>query len=108
MSAIAVPWARPAFGLLCPKDCPCGAVLRYGPGVAVLAYARVSTEKQSLDRQVEALAEAGVDREHIWVDKKSGASTDRPGLRALLAYARDGDVIVAHTMDRLGAASATP
>lgn len=70
--------------------------------MTTLAYARVSTEKQSLDRQVEALAEAGVDRDHIWVDKKSGASTDRPGLRALLAYAREGDVIVAHTMDRLG------
>ena len=36
------------------------------------------------------------------VDKKSGSTTDRPGLRALLGYARDGDVIVVHTLDRLG------
>jgi DNA invertase Pin-like site-specific DNA recombinase len=67
-----------------------------------LGYARVSTVKPDLDRQIEALAEAGIDRERIYVDKKSGATVDRPGLRALLGYARDGDVIVVHTLDRLG------
>ncbi len=36
------------------------------------------------------------------MDKKSGAHTDRPGLNALLEYAREGDVIVVHTLDRLG------
>jgi DNA invertase Pin-like site-specific DNA recombinase len=36
------------------------------------------------------------------MDKKGGATTDRPGLKAALAYARDGDVIVVHTLDRLG------
>jgi hypothetical protein len=49
-----------------------------------LGYARVSTVKQDLDRQVEALAEAGIARERIYVDKKSGATVDRPGLRAVL------------------------
>ena len=44
----------------------------------------------------------GIPGERTYVDKSSGATTDRPGLRALLAYARDGDVIVAHTLDRLG------
>jgi DNA invertase Pin-like site-specific DNA recombinase len=34
-----------------------------------LGYARVSTVKQDLDRQVEALAEAGIARERIYVDK---------------------------------------
>lgn len=67
-----------------------------------LGYARVSTSKQDLDRQVEALVAAGVDRDKIFLDKKSGATTDRPGLRAALDYARDGDVIVVHTLDRLG------
>ena len=37
-----------------------------------------------------------------YVDKKSGATVDRPGLRAVLEYAREGDVIVVHTLDRLG------
>lgn len=67
-----------------------------------LGYARVSTAKQDLDRQIEALTAAGVATERIYVDKKSGATTDRPGLRSLLAYAREGDVIVVHTLDRLG------
>ncbi|EYR62104.1 resolvase [Actinotalea ferrariae CF5-4] len=67
-----------------------------------LGYARVSTAKQDLDRQVEALVAAGVARDKIFLDKKSGATTDRPGLRAALDYARDGDVIVVHTLDRLG------
>jgi len=67
-----------------------------------IGFARVSTAKQDLERQVEALVEAGVARERIYLDKKSGATTDRPGLRAALEYARPGDVIVVHTLDRLG------
>jgi DNA invertase Pin-like site-specific DNA recombinase len=67
-----------------------------------LGYARVSTAKQDLDRQVDALQQAGIAPERIYLDKKSGATTDRPGLRAALEYARAGDVIVVHTLDRLG------
>ncbi len=67
-----------------------------------LGYARVSTAKQDLERQVDALHQAGIAPERIYLDKKSGATTDRPGLKAALAYARDGDVIVVHTLDRLG------
>ena len=67
-----------------------------------LGYARVSTTKQDLDRQVDALTGAGIKSAHIYADKKSGATVDRPGLKALLGYARDGDVIVVHTLDRLG------
>jgi DNA invertase Pin-like site-specific DNA recombinase len=70
--------------------------------VVDLGYARVSTAKQDLDRQLHALADVGIAPERIYVDKKSGSTTDRPGLRALLGYARDGDVIVVHTLDRLG------
>jgi len=75
--------------------------LRYGPPVD-LGYARVSTAKQDLDRQVDALQQAGIAPDRIYLDKKSGATTDRPGLKAALAYARTGDVIVVHTLDRLG------
>jgi DNA invertase Pin-like site-specific DNA recombinase len=67
-----------------------------------LGYARVSTAKQDLDRQIDALRRVGIAAERIYVDKKSGATTDRPGLTAALAYARKGDVIVVHTLDRLG------
>src|ERR1035437_5461317 len=67
-----------------------------------LGYARVSTTKQDLDRQIVALEAAGIPPERIYVDKKSGATTNRPGLQAVIEYARDGDVIVVHTLDRLG------
>lgn len=80
---------------------PYGHDIRYGWRVD-LGYARVSTAKQDLDRQVDALHQAGIPPERIYLDKKSGATTDRPGLKAALAYARDGDVIVVHTLDRLG------
>ena len=65
-----------------------------------LGYARVSTVKQDLDRQIDALAQTGIASERIYVDKKSGSTVDRPGLRAVMEYARDGDVIVVHTLDR--------
>ena len=53
-----------------------------------LGYARVSTAKQDLERQVDALLGAGIDREHIYRDKKSGSTVDRPGLAPVLRYAR--------------------
>jgi len=67
-----------------------------------LGYALVSTGKQDLERQLDALGQLEIPAERIYVDKKSGSTTDRPGLRALLGYARAGDVIVVHTLDRLG------
>jgi DNA invertase Pin-like site-specific DNA recombinase len=67
-----------------------------------LGYARVSTAKQDLDRQVDALQRLGIPGERIYVDRKSGSTVDRPGLRAVLDFARSGDVIVVHTLDRLG------
>jgi DNA invertase Pin-like site-specific DNA recombinase len=69
-----------------------------------LGYARVSTGHQSLDQQVDALATAGVDTARVYSDKLSGTSTreQRPGLAALLDYAREGDAIVVVGIDRLG------
>ena len=65
-----------------------------------IGYARVSTAKQDLGRQLDALAVAGITK--VFADKKSGATRDRPGLRGALDHARAGDVIVVHTLDRLG------
>ena len=78
-----------------------GDDLRYGRRVD-LGYARVSTVKQDLDRQIDALTAVGIPLEQIYLDKKSGSTVDRPGLRELIGYARDGDVTVVHTLDRLG------
>jgi len=70
--------------------------------MTALGYVRVSTKKQSTDAQMDALARAGVDPAHIYSDVLSGARDDRPGLAALLSYAREGDEIVVVALDRLG------
>jgi len=77
------------------------AEFSYGPKVE-LGYARMSTTRQDLERQIEALTAVGIARERIYLDQKSGARLDRPGLRAVLGLARRGDEIVVHTLDRLG------
>ncbi|MFJ3308319.1 recombinase family protein [Streptomyces sp. NPDC086549] len=67
-----------------------------------LGYARISTTKQSLERQLDSLGEMSIPEKQIYVAKKSGATVERPGLADPLAYARPGDTIVVHTLDRLG------
>src|ERR1022692_2440243 len=67
-----------------------------------LGYARVSTTKQSLVRQLDALTAAGIPDERIYTGKKTGTTIDREGLGQLFAYARPGDTIVVHTLDRIG------
>ncbi len=70
---------------------------------AILGYARVSTAGQDLDAQLSALTAGGVDTERVFTDKLSGsAKTVRPGLTAMLDYARAGDVVVVTAIDRLG------
>ena len=73
----------------------------------ILGYARVSTIGQDLDTQLATLAAAGVDADRVYTDKLSGsANTARPGLAALLDYARDGDTVVVTAIDRLGRSAA--
>src|SRR6476469_7176628 len=69
----------------------------------LLGYARVSTDHQSLDQQTDALTAVGVDPARLYSDKLTGTSTkeQRPGLAALLDYARPGDTIVVAGIDRL-------
>ena len=59
---------------------------------------------QKIDQQVDALAAVGVESARVYSDKLSGTSTrqQRPGLAALLDYAREGDAIVVVGIDRLG------
>jgi DNA invertase Pin-like site-specific DNA recombinase len=67
-----------------------------------LSYCRVSTTAQDLTRQIDAMRAAGIAEEHIYVDKRTGATMDRDGLTALLGFARPGDRINLLTLDRLG------
>ena len=70
---------------------------------AILGYARVSTTGQDLETQFAALSAAGVGAERVFTDKLSGsARTDRPGLAAMLDYARASDTVVVTAIDRLG------
>jgi DNA invertase Pin-like site-specific DNA recombinase len=69
----------------------------------ILGYARVSTLGQDLDAQLAALDTAGVEASRVFTDKCSGsANTARPGLAAMLDYARAGDTVVVTAIDRLG------
>ncbi|MEM1113739.1 MAG: recombinase family protein [Pseudomonadota bacterium] len=70
-------------------------------GVKV-GYARVSTTGQSLDAQLEALRAAGCENKNIYSEKKSGTNADRPQLKAMLKYVRDGDTVYITKLDRLG------
>ena len=53
-----------------------------------IGYIRVSTEHQETARQQEIMCDYQVDR--IFSEKLSGANTDRPQLRAMLDYVREG------------------
>ncbi len=65
-----------------------------------VGYARVSSDDQNLDRQLEALKGAGVGR--IYSEKVSGKSAaNRQELQSCLDYVREGDTLVVCSMDRL-------
>lgn len=61
-----------------------------------IGYVRVSSTDQNAERQLEHL-----DVDRVFTDKASGKDVERPQLQALLSYAREGDTIVVHSMDRL-------
>jgi DNA invertase Pin-like site-specific DNA recombinase len=61
-----------------------------------VGYIRVSSFEQNTYRQLEQ-----VKLNRIFTDRASGKNTQRPELDALLAFAREGDTVVVHSMDRL-------
>jgi DNA invertase Pin-like site-specific DNA recombinase len=64
-----------------------------------LGYARVSTDGQSLDAQLEVLNAAGCAK--VFAEKISGARSDRPQLAKAIAALGAGDVLVVTRLDRL-------
>ena len=66
----------------------------------IFGYARVSTEQQSLDRQLDALKQYGCDI--IFNEKMTGTKRDRPELEKLLDRLTDGDTVVVAELSRLG------
>lgn len=63
-------------------------------------YARVSTEQQNLDRQLDMLQNYGVD--FIYNEKMTGTKRDRPELTKLLDRVTEGDTVVIESLSRLG------
>lgn len=66
--------------------------------MAILGYARVSTVGQSLELQLEQLAQARCSV--VYKEKASGATSDRPALKRLLKDVRGGDVVLVTRLDR--------
>lgn len=64
-----------------------------------VAYIRVSTLEQNEARQKEALAKYDIDK--TFEEKISGKNTDRPQLKAMLDYVREGDTVYVHDLSRL-------
>jgi len=67
--------------------------------MAIIGYARVSTEGQELTAQLEQLNSAGVDK--IFKEKASGVKQDRPQLAAMLDHLREGDTVIVCKLDRI-------
>lgn len=63
-----------------------------------IGYARVSTTDQNMDRQLEQLKH--IDK--LFQESISGVSKDRPQLKAMLDYIREGDIVVVTELERLG------
>jgi len=68
--------------------------------LGLLVYARVSTDDQDVAGQELRLRGAGAVK--VFTEVRSGCSTDRPGLAALLDYTRRGDTLAVIRLDRLG------
>lgn len=66
----------------------------------LIGYARVSTQDQNLDLQIEALTKTGCKK--VFDDKISGSRAERPGLAKALEMLREGDTLVVWKLDRLG------
>ena len=67
--------------------------------MAVIGYARVSTDGQTLDAQDAALRAAGAER--VFSEKQSGVKTDRAALARCMRSLEPGDTVVVTKLDRL-------
>ena len=68
----------------------------------IFGYARVSTESQKLDSQIDAILAFGVEKENIYADVDSGKKTDRAQLETLLGKLRTDDEVVFFDLTRIG------
>lgn len=67
----------------------------------LIGYARVSTEGQNLDRQIDALVKYGVDKRNIYQEKMTGTKIDREQLKNMIANLRAGDTVIISDLTRI-------
>lgn len=67
----------------------------------LIGYARVSTEEQNLDRQIDALRAAGVKERFIFCEKITGTKRNRPELTRMLNELREGDIVIITDLTRI-------
>ena len=67
----------------------------------IFGYARVSTNEQNLDLQIDAFLKEGIKEKNIYTDKISSTTEERKSLNRLFCYVREGDTIVVWKLDRL-------
>ena len=65
-----------------------------------IGYVRVSTADQNEARQIKAMQEDGVEK--IYMDKQSGKDFNRPEYKKMISELKQGDILVLHSIDRLG------
>ena len=65
-----------------------------------IGYVRVSSADQNEARQIKAMREDGVEK--IYMDKQSGKDFNRPEYKKMISELKQGDVLVLHSIDRLG------
>lgn len=67
-----------------------------------LAYTRISSSTQNLDRQLAAMQKLGIEERYIFKDIASGKNFERPGYLAMKQMLREGDCLYIDSLDRLG------
>lgn len=67
----------------------------------LIGYARVSTDEQNLDRQIDALVKCGVDNRNIYKEKITGTKMDREQLNKMLNELQVGDIVVIADLTRI-------
>ncbi len=70
-------------------------------GNELFGYARVSTSEQNLDRQIDELLKQGVEADHLYTDKFTGATLNRPAFDSLNQILREGDIVITESLSRL-------
>ena len=63
-----------------------------------IGYIRISTVDQNTARQEVLMKELGVDQ--VYIDKMSGKNTDRPQLRKMMSFVREGDTVIVESISR--------